>query len=229
MKRRFRLHTVEYVSAQPLREWLLQMFTVQKANGNMKNVLIAIAILFSAAAYSQNCNCVGSTALRKITGTSNPNGTVVGVPGEIYQRKISQTTGALYVKETGTGNLGWVNVGSGGGYVAQHPDSLLPYRKYVAIIIQPDTTSPPSVTILENTIGDIVWSNLSDGSLYGTLVNAFTSNKTFVLMQEVEIINNGRLLSCPPAGTDNINILQTDTLGATEIGYSINIEIRVYK
>ena len=51
-------------------------------------------------------------------------------------------------------------------------------KMYRALISQ-NTTSAPIVTILENTIGSIVWSRDSAGIYTGTLSSTFTANKTF--------------------------------------------------
>lgn len=82
----------------------------------MKNLFFFIFLALSTISFSQNCNCVGATSLRKITGTANPNGNVSGIPGEIYQQRITQTTGTFWVKKTGNDTkAGWVEMGSGGG------------------------------------------------------------------------------------------------------------------
>jgi hypothetical protein len=51
------------------------------------------------------------------------------------------------------------------------------YKKYVALLNQIGTDDP-TVTILENTIGDILWTRSNVGQYIGTLTGAFTSGKT---------------------------------------------------
>lgn len=53
------------------------------------------------------------------------------------------------------------------------------YRIYRALLTQTGTNAPTAV-VLENTIGNIVWSYDSPGVYYGTLTGAFPANKTFV-------------------------------------------------
>ena len=65
------------------------------------------------------------------------------------------------------------SIGGGGGVA---------YQKYVAILSQTGTDDPVA-TVLENTIGDIVWTRTGIGSYFGTLNGAFPSNSTFVLGQ----------------------------------------------
>jgi len=55
---------------------------------------------------------------------------------------------------------------------------VLPYKVYRGLISQ-TSTGAPTVIVLENTIGAIVWTRLNTGYYKGTLVNAFTANKTF--------------------------------------------------
>ncbi|MBI4947439.1 MAG: hypothetical protein HY840_13685 [Bacteroidetes bacterium] len=52
---------------------------------------------------------------------------------------------------------------------------LPPYKKYVALLTQTGT-NPPTAIVLENTIGNIVWTYLSTGSYTATLANGFTGN-----------------------------------------------------
>ena len=64
-------------------------------------------------------------------------------------------------------------IGGGGG---------ASYLKYVAVLNQTGTDDPVA-TVLENTIGNIVWTRGGIGSYFGTLVDTFPSNSTFVLGQ----------------------------------------------
>lgn len=52
-----------------------------------------------------------------------------------------------------------------------------PYKVYSALLTQTGT-SAPTATVLENTIGAIVWSRNAAGQYYATLASAFTANKT---------------------------------------------------
>jgi len=49
-------------------------------------------------------------------------------------------------------------------------------KRYIAILNQTD--SAPVATILENNIGQIVWSRASSGVYLGTLVGAFPASQT---------------------------------------------------
>lgn len=58
-------------------------------------------------------------------------------------------------------------------------DSITPtYKIYRALLTQVGT-SDPSIVVLENTIGTIVWTRIANGSYRGTLSGAFLANKVF--------------------------------------------------
>jgi hypothetical protein len=42
------------------------------------------------------------------TGTGSPNGVVTAPPGALYTNQAGGAGTTLYVKESGTGNTGWV-------------------------------------------------------------------------------------------------------------------------
>ena len=83
-------------------------------------------------------------------------------------------------------------------------DILPTYTKYIALISQ-SSTADPVVIELENTIGPIVWTRNSTGIYYGTLTGAFTLDKTYVMLSNVE------LDSIVMAERANNNIIQIDT------------------
>jgi len=56
-------------------------------------------------------------------------------------------------------------------------EAVVPYKRYIATLLQTSTTDPLA-TVLENTIGDIVWDRLSIGYYRGTLNSAFPSADT---------------------------------------------------
>jgi hypothetical protein len=60
------------------------------------------------------------------------------------------------------------------------PNGLRPYIVYTALLTQTGTDAPIA-TVLENTIGNIVWSYSDVGKYLGTLNGAFPAGKTAVL------------------------------------------------
>jgi hypothetical protein len=102
--------------------------------------------------------------------------------------------------------------------------SALSYQVYTALISQTDKLAP-TVTILENTIGDIVWTFDSNGEYLGTLPGVFKSGKTYfsALPSQTTQLKFVRV-------NDNIVNLGTATGGIKTNGLLSNtsIEIRVY-
>jgi hypothetical protein len=100
--------------------------------------------------------------------------------------------------------------------------SLSGYKSYVALMSQTGTAAP-TATILENSLGDIVWTRNSLGIYYGTLTGAFQSGKTFARVNSS--VNSGTTVSCYRLN-DNIILL---TSVANDSQLSLNpIEIRIY-
>lgn len=98
------------------------------------------------------------------------------------------------------------------------------YKVYTALLTQSGTDAPVA-TVLENTIGDIVWERGSAGNYTGTLTNAFIENKTFILATlggaEIVIIS----------ASSSINIIRintNDTTNFIDFDGDMSIEIRVY-
>jgi len=60
-------------------------------------------------------------------------------------------------------------------------DSIPIYKRYSALISQVGVAAP-TVKILENTIGAVVWSYVGVGDYLATLAGAFTTDKTFILI-----------------------------------------------
>ena len=107
---------------------------------------------------------------------------------------------------------------------------MLPtYTKYVALISQV-TTNDPTVIELENSIGPIVWTRSAVGVYYGTLVGAFTTNKTTTTISNVtadgivRIINDNDIIY---VRTSNLHS-PTAALHDTHL-VNNTIEIRVYE
>jgi len=65
--------------------------------------------------------------------------------------------------------------------LASKPIEVKPYKVYTALLRQ-DGVSAPVANILENTIGNIVWSYTNVGTYKGTLTGAFLADKYFAPM-----------------------------------------------
>ncbi len=102
-------------------------------------------------------------------------------------------------------------------------------KTYKALITQVGT-SAPTVIVLENTIGDIVWTYSGVGAYRGTLVGAFPLAKTFyniLALQDAPAGLTAGLLIVVP---DYIILSTSDNLfnAANDVLVSTPIEIEVY-
>jgi len=94
------------------------------------------------------------------------------------------------------------------------------YTTYKAFLNQAGTGAP-TATILENTIGTIVWTYTSTGKYIGTLAGVFTANKT-VCLPPTNYGNTDDASGIPSRafcmGTDNVNTVYVETGEASTIG-----------
>lgn len=106
-------------------------------------------------------------------------------------------------------------------------DMALPYKIYSALLNQ-DGTSAPVATILQNTIGNIVWSRMGVGNYNATLIGAFTINKTTVQFNNSR--SNGIVAGVDNGDGDSISIgtANTSFILIDSNMYNNYIEIRVY-
>lgn len=110
--------------------------------------------------------------------------------------------------------------------------SMLPnYQKYVALISQTGI-NPPTATILENTIGDIVFNYNGIGDYDMVLAGAFLANKTWVVGGSADINAGGGDFATLDIrrANDNTIILRTydNFTAADDMLVNTSIEIRIY-
>ena len=107
-----------------------------------------------------------------------------------------------------------------------------PYKVYRALISQEDTDNPTAI-VLENTIGNIVWTRSNEGQYIGTLADAFTPNKTFTNINN-SLVSGGLLSNNSaeiyPSTASVITLNSFKIMDGYEDDYLINtpIEILVY-
>ena len=101
----------------------------------------------------------------------------------------------LNVDEISTGSL------SVNGTEITENGGLPKYKVYTALLTQ-NIDEPPVANILENTIGDIVWTRNSEGIYYGTLTGAFT-DKTFL---QGPWASSGKIYGVPAYSEDTTNV-----------------------
>lgn len=110
------------------------------------------------------------------------------------------------------------------------------YLVYVAML-QQDGTDAPTAIVLENTIGDIVWTRLDIGTYRGTLANAFPANRTWIIPSYTTLINGGdQIIVCDLIRiSDNqieMNLFDITDLSSADLmladPLSLTVEIRIY-
>lgn len=124
------------------------------------------------------------------------------------------------------------------GWVEVMTNKNAPYKVYSAKFTQ-SGTSAPTVTVLENTIGDIVWTRTAVGKYIGTLANAFGAT-TVSPQSDTKCTNAGdKYPYCIYITPDNPSALRLETYyqldtefdtqtDADTCLYEKFIEIRVY-
>ena len=110
-------------------------------------------------------------------------------------------------------------------------DILPTYTKYIALISQASTAAP-TVNVLENTIGEIVWTRAAAGIYYGTLTGAFPdATKVYTMISNS--VKDG-IVMVRRATADRVEVETTNLhapAAANHDTHLINntIEIRIYE
>jgi hypothetical protein len=108
-----------------------------------------------------------------------------------------------------------------------NPADSRPYKVYTALLSQEETDAPVA-TVLENTLGEIIWTRDTDGEYSGTLNGAFLENKTFIIAS----INTGQGNTIIYSrDSNNLVYVSTSDAADTLIDNLLDqtpIEIRVY-
>ena len=160
----------------------------------------------------------------KGAGDGSDNLNVYNFSRSAIDFSINNTTGVAKINNlAGTGSR-LVQADASGNLSATQVQP----KKYTALISQTGT-SAPTATVLENTLGGtVVWTRTGAGAYVATLSNAFTINKTFLLL-------------APSASGGQTNTLISNSSSTVELGVFSNagnfsdgfltnrsIEIRVY-
>lgn len=108
-------------------------------------------------------------------------------------------------------------------------EEMANYKVYTALLSQSNTDAPTAI-VLENTIGDIVWSYDGAGSYIATLAGAFTTDKTFVICNATNGSNNVIIQASTPFMAQDVILLYSWNSGTLSNDVLVNtpIEIRVY-
>ncbi len=102
------------------------------------------------------------------------------------------------------------------------------YKKYVALLTQ-TSTSDPTATVLENTLGGtLVWTRTGTGAYLATLSGVFSSNKTTVIVTPT---SGSTIASASSSSVNDVNLstaLSTTAAAIDGVLTNATIEIRVY-
>ena len=107
----------------------------------------------------------------------------------------------------------------------------LRYKVYSAYLIQ-NGSNDPVVTVLQNTIGDIVWTRDSTGYYIGTLSGAFPGDKFWATSIGDANLGDWPQIGVNPPNEDQVDIYNYDlwSPGTPLVDDTkMYIEIRVYK
>lgn len=98
-------------------------------------------------------------------------------------------------------------------------------KTYKGLLTQVGTAAP-TIQILQNTIGPIVWTYIDVGIYQGTLANAFTTNKTTINVYPVGYYGTGGI----PHTVNSIQITcnQPDGSATNDVFLNNGFEINVY-
>ena len=115
----------------------------------------------------------------------------------------------------------------GTAFVSDIQKYIRPYKVYVALLTQSGTDNPTAL-VLENTIGNIVWSYSDIGDYIGTLSNSFVIGKTYAMAANYVSGINVFVIDNTTINTINIQSLDLSGNNTNGILNSTPIEIRVY-
>jgi hypothetical protein len=190
----------------------IDLVSFQTGNGNpIGDTITAVGTDSMLRTMTMNNNVIlpGSDAMVFGRGNTVP----VGVRGVIVgDGQVLEEDGMVVSNLTVTGTInGEVVVNS---------------TKYIATISQAGAAAP-TVTVLENTIGDIVWTRAAAGDYLGTLTGGFPDiDKTYLIIGQ----SQSNRFSMNYIDADNVNIITLDSAGVNQdslLGYT-TIEIRTY-
>lgn len=110
-----------------------------------------------------------------------------------------------------------------------NPVDSRPYKVYTALLTQIGTNAPTPI-VLENTLGNIIWSREGVGAYTGVLTNAFVENKTAILYALNNDSNFDYSIQMYRESNSTIYIFTGVDLDTSDsiLNISTPIEIRVY-
>jgi hypothetical protein len=119
-----------------------------------------------------------------------------------------------------------------GSIVSLANETIKPYKVYTALLTQTGINAPVA-TVLENTLGSIVWGYAQSGGYTGTLIGAFIVGKTHLQVQQTLWGSERQQTSIDYNDIDSVIIQtydngQNDSIPIDDALRNTSIEIRVY-
>lgn len=104
------------------------------------------------------------------------------------------------------------------------------YKVYTALLNQTSGPSAPTVSVIENTIGPLVWTRVSDGVYQATLTNAFVDfDKLFLnISNNLQNLGGINYITVWDGSTIQVDTLDSNSSHSDGLLDSTAIEIRVY-
>jgi hypothetical protein len=213
---KYYIEPTDYIVVPPYCQyWVYGDLTVDGTIVNYGQVIIANGeLIIGSAGIVQN---FGDVELISIATENSPifNSITVGGP---------TSSGGVVISATG-GNLTINNI------------NINPYKVYTALLTQSGTASPVA-DILENTLGTLTFTYVSEGNYKILTSGLFTLNKTFAIItngrstNEIRILNvNEILIGCKDLTAAEIDTFDPSLVyipNADEVLDKTAIEIRVY-
>jgi hypothetical protein len=191
----------------------IDLVSFQTGNGNpIGDTVTAVGVDSMLRTMSMNNNVImpGADAMvfgKGNTVTAGTKGVIVG-NGQVLEND-GMVVSNLTVTETINGEV------------------VVPNNKYIATISQAGT-SDPTVTVLENSIGNIVWTRAAVGRYQGTLTGAFPDqDKTYLIISNTAIDTYLRIFWVSANVVEVRTLDFTNTLQDGRLSYN-TIEIRTY-
>lgn len=159
------------------------------------------------------------------TGVSSEYDTQTGVTGDHMQFK---NLGVLKSKIDVNGRYS-IEGGSNDQYIMADGSTKTAYKVWTGTLNQV-STGAPTTTIFENSVGAIVWTRITTGMYWGTLVGAFPASKTHLSITPSSPTGSYSIYR----NTDDVIVVQTkDTslfpfVDSDDKLFNNSIEIRVY-
>lgn len=162
---------------------------------------------------------VWTGSVQDLAGSGSPESAVTAAVGSVYRRTDGGTATTLYLKESGSGNTGWVPVGGSGGgapstatYLTQTADGTLSAEQALSSLstgLMQVTTSTGAVTSVTTSAG--VSGLLSDETGSGALVFGTAPTISSLTFGSNSITGSSAVTFAAGGSNQGVNLTPTGT------------------